>query len=78
MRVVYSIFGELAVLFGIAIALWVAYNLFVHRLPEFESAATPISYLFPFVMIAVGLGMLRKGIRGIPEHEVPDDSEERR
>jgi len=76
MRIVYFIFGTLAVVFGIAIGVWLAYNLFVRRMTEFQGAAHPLQYLFPFVMIGVGFGMLRKAIRGVPEHEPPDESED--
>jgi hypothetical protein len=65
MRIRYLIFGTLAILLGIGIAIWLAYNFFVQRLPEFQSPSNPISYVFPFVMIGVGVGMLRKGIRGL-------------
>jgi hypothetical protein len=63
MRIRYFIFGTLAILLGLGIAIWLAYNFFVQRLPEFQSPSNPISYVFPFVMIGVGVGMLRKGIR---------------
>ena len=74
MRIKYLIFGALAILFGIVIAIWLAYNVFVQRLPEFQSPINPVSYVFPFVMIGVGVGMLRKGIRGVPVHKLPDHS----
>ena len=77
MRTKYLIFGTLAILFGIGIAIWLAYNIFVQRLPEFQSPINPVSHVFPFVMIVVGVGMLRKGIRGVPAHKLPDHSEDK-
>ena len=77
MRTKYFIFGTLAILFGIVIAIWLAYNVFVQRLPEFQSPINPVSYVFPFVMIGVGVGMLRKGIRGISVHKLPNHSEDK-
>ena len=76
MRSKYLIFGTLAILLGIVIAMWLAYNVFVQTLPEFQNPINPMSYVFPFVMIGVGLGMLRKGIRGVPQHKLPDRTED--
>lgn len=77
MRIVYLIFGVLAIALGIMIVVWIAYNSFVQKLPEFQGASNPFQYLHPFVMILVGFSMLRKAIRGIPANAQPNDSEQK-
>ncbi len=74
-RIVYVTFGAVAALFGFVIVLWLAYNLFVQRQREFQAPANPLAALFPFVMIGVGFGMLRKGIRGVYPTEQTDKIE---
>ena len=64
MRILYVVFGVLAVLIGLAILAWVLYNLLVAKQPEFQAPRNPGAYLFPLVMIGGGTAMIVKGIRG--------------
>ena len=62
-RVLYLVFGVLAVLIGVTIGVWIIYNLLVERQPEFNEPVDPRSYLFPLVMVGVGIGMIVKAVK---------------
>jgi hypothetical protein len=63
-RILYVVFGVLAVLIGLAILVWVLYNLLIAKQPEFQAPRHPGAYLFPVFMIGGGVVMLEKGIKG--------------
>jgi hypothetical protein len=53
------VFGMLALCIGTAIVLWVCYNLFIERQPEFSGNSVLPSFGIGPVMIAVGVYWLR-------------------
>jgi len=57
------IFALLALLMGISIILWVVYNEFIHRLPEYERPPFLGTFGIAPVMIAVGFYWARGALK---------------
>jgi UDP-N-acetylmuramyl pentapeptide phosphotransferase/UDP-N-acetylglucosamine-1-phosphate transferase len=69
--------GGLALLIGVSIALWVAYNLLVERQPQFQGGTGLGAYLVPVALILVGWRWLRRPDVPIPPASItPADPEE--
>ena len=54
------LFGSLAVIIGVAIILWVCYNLFIERQPEFTGSSLLPSFGIGAAMVAVSVYWLRR------------------
>ena len=53
--------GLMAIALGSILAAWIGYNFFIERQAEFR----PRGIVSPFVMIAVGIGFLKRGISAL-------------
>ena len=60
-RAFYLTFGFLAVLIGLVTAVWVFYNMFIERQPEYTGVRSVGALFMPFVMMGWGAYWLRKG-----------------
>ena len=54
------LFGALSLLIGVGILGWLAYNLFVRRLPEFTGLKSIAQALLPIALIGFGYRLLRR------------------
>ena len=69
-----GIFSLLALLIGCSIILWVLYNEFIHRLPEYQRPPLIGPFGIAPSMIGIGLYWGRQVIRQLRAHPVdPED-----